>query len=423
MTISKDEFMKFKPNYLMYTPDGYNPTVLIQMEMADPVNIQILQHAWDKAIERYPYFKIRIIRKDEDIHYIENTNQMEVIESDKLRALGSSESGYNLMEVHGKDHSIYLQFHHGIADGNGIMPFFRTLLYCYCCEYYKRNFIPGNINMPDSQVDPEEYIEPGENVNLAQPDEPEIKITENRFELPELPLVTNSTRYIFHISFPMKEFVRFMKQNDSSPAVIIGLFMSHAIDQVHPDHKGDIVTELAWNYRKEVGLEKCHNNCVNIIALTYNEKVKNLPLELQGTIFRGMTFSQTRESDAIRNLSRIAYLQSIFKKAGSYEGKKKIMSYIGSILEHTYCISYTGQMELGECEEKCRNMHINAPIQGSILIEVSSVNETISIDITQKENIPLYVDAFCHILTEEGIHYTRIPVQKFVLPEPVLFSE
>jgi len=294
----------------------------------------------------------------------------------------------------------------------------RTLLYCYLCDYYGRDFKVQGVNLPDSPIDPGEYDEPFGDDYYPSGDEPKSKITENRFELPEFAAPEKEKQcYYTHITFPMKRFVSIMKKQDSSPAILLSILMSQAIERVHPEHEGEIVTNLVWNFRNEINMKNTHNYCVSGVALTYSDRIKRMPLELQGTCFRGMTFAQTRESDAYRIANGLIALRKKCEQTGSYAGKLSVLSFLDKVKANTFPLSYTGQMALGECEKKIRDMYIMPTGTYVFGIEVASVNDSLSIDMQKNRDVSVYEDALCDILGENSIPYSRQKTVHVVFPE------
>lgn len=410
------KLIKIRSGYNFFYLKNYYCSILIKNDMADTVNCDILQHALDRTILRYPYLKLRIVWKDNDIYLTENNNPLTVGRGNKMRGLGSPENGFHLIDVYGYGHTICLHAHHGIADGNGILPFLRTLLYCYLCEYYGKNFKPGNINLPDSPISPEETAEPCGEEFYPVTDNTAVKVSLGGYGMPEY-MVIHKEQYDTHISFPMSELVPFMKQKDSSPAIILSIFLSQAIERVHPDHEGNIFIPLAWNYRSAIGMDKTHKNCSFAVFLNYNDRIKKLPLDMQGTCFRGMTFAQTRESDAIRIINQQIALMKKLDTLNGYEEKSAALSPMSVNCVKTFFMSYAGQMALGECEEKIKDQHIIVSSYGGMMIEMASVNGRISMNIETPVDFPDYFDAFCDILTENGVHCRREKTEKIVFPE------
>lgn len=418
--MNEQKLTEIKSGILAFYAKGAGMPVLLQVDLADPVDLGLLQKAMDRAILRYPYFRVQVVWKDGDIYLADNDAPMIVEDSDQMRKLGSPETNYHLIEVHAHDHAIYLHFHHGIADGNGIFPLLRTLLYSYLCDFYHRDFVPGDsVNLPDSPVDPGEYAETIPDDFLPPLDEPVVTRPENLYAIPEFMPTKKESWFQTHISFPMKEFVHFMRSKDASPAIMLSIFMCQAVERVHPEHEEDIASELVWNYREEIGMPKTHNNCFHVLYLVYSDRVKKLPLDRQGTCFRGMTFAQTGEADAINVANQWIGLRKKLNELDGFDQKSAMMDFIGARPSQTFNISYTGQLDLGEAEEKIQDMHILTSGGIGVVMEVASVNETISIDLKTSEDIPTYLNAFCDILSEEGVHFKRSETFELTFPESV----
>lgn len=391
---------------------------MLQIGMADPVDCALLQKALDRAMVRYPYFRVKVVWKDDEIWLGENDAPMVVEDSDEMRRLGSEETGYHLIEVHGHDHAIYLHFHHGIADAGGMFPMLRTLLYTYLCAYYQQEFTPSDaVNLPDSPIDPGEYAETVPDNFLPPMDEPMVPAPEKIYALPEYELKIRKSWFVTHISFPMKEFVDFMKGMDASPATMLSLFMCQAVDRVHPEHEEDIVTQLIWNYRDEIGVPKTYKNCAHYLYLTYSDRLKKLPLDRQGTCFRGMTYAQTGKAEAVDKANMLVALGKKLDTVKGFEQKTGMFKKITGKFGKTFLTSYTGQLNLGECEEKIREMHVCTPVGLGIVLQMASVNETISVDIMTYEGQSVYIDTFCDILKEQGVLFRRGETRAFGFPE------
>ena len=72
--------MEYKVNNLFYSvgPDFLN-TLRSRLEMTEPVNEEALRKALDLAISRYPYFSVKLERKDENYVLAYNPEPIPII--------------------------------------------------------------------------------------------------------------------------------------------------------------------------------------------------------------------------------------------------------------------------------------------------------------------------------------------------------
>ena len=106
----------------LYRKNGL-PSEVYEIRMTDDVEHSALESALALAIERYPYFKVRYEEHAGDFYAVENDLPIEVHESEELIPLGGEENNYYLIGVTHHAKSIFVSFHHGLADGRGVKSF------------------------------------------------------------------------------------------------------------------------------------------------------------------------------------------------------------------------------------------------------------------------------------------------------------
>ncbi len=133
----------------------------LAVTMRDTVNYEVLSRAVETAMLRYPYFSVSPKREGESIVLAFNSRPVPVFDSDYCAVLGSEECNRHLLHFACEKNKIFLNASHYIADGMGIDPLLKMVLYLYVVEIYgKEGLYPERICMPGDPVAEEEYAYP-----------------------------------------------------------------------------------------------------------------------------------------------------------------------------------------------------------------------------------------------------------------------
>ena len=129
--------------------------------MKESVDYDLISRSVDKVMVRYPYFCVFPEREGENLVLRYNKRPLPVFPDDRTVALGSKESRGHLISFSCKDNTIFIDCSHYIADGMGIDPLMKSLLWLYVSERYGTEGLETKrIRMPDSPICDEEHAYP-----------------------------------------------------------------------------------------------------------------------------------------------------------------------------------------------------------------------------------------------------------------------
>lgn len=111
--------------------DTFSNFEQMKYEMDREIRTDSLQKALDTAILRYPYFKVKLVRKGEELLLVDNDAPLLVYDDADSPTLETEKNNGYLFRVSAKGNVISLCFCHAIADGRGVMPFYQTVLHYY----------------------------------------------------------------------------------------------------------------------------------------------------------------------------------------------------------------------------------------------------------------------------------------------------
>ena len=154
--------MEFKPNPLLYgaSLDFYS-SFKLSVVMSDPVDHAVLARAVAAATIRYPYFCISPEKSGNRIALVFNPRPIPVFNDGRCAVLGSEECNGHLLFFGCEGNLIFLNASHYIADGMGIDPLLKTVLYLYVSERYGMDGLQAErIALPGEPIAEEEYAYP-----------------------------------------------------------------------------------------------------------------------------------------------------------------------------------------------------------------------------------------------------------------------
>lgn len=102
--------------------------------LTEDVEPNFLKAAVNTALERYPYYKVEL-KRGLFRHYFDENERTPFIEEDDgvlLKILNFRKNRNYLFRVTYYGKRIFIDFFHGLCDGNGGMEFLKTVLYYYC---------------------------------------------------------------------------------------------------------------------------------------------------------------------------------------------------------------------------------------------------------------------------------------------------
>lgn len=403
----------------LFVSSGDTPnTIRVRIRMQGEVNREILQHAVDLTMKRYPYFCVRLEKKDGVWGFADNPLPVMVFPGPEEVVLNSEAANDHLIAFSCREDWLFVDTSHCLTDGTGIIELIRTLLYYYFTERYGIRTDLAGIRLNGDVISPEEWEDPAPRFTEEPPagggdTEPCLNPAE------ALGREKDPVKTVYSTSVDEKEFMRFNIEHDGSPATMIALFLSRAIADAHPDSQKPIRISLCVNQRKALNTPLAHQSLVGGAWLEYSPRVRRHPLTLQATMYRGMVMAQTREESVLtgltyinRNTRRLLSLSSDTERiCDALRNRDELRGIL------TATVSYAGRGNLGSVERYIREFHLWASAMNeNILFEICAVNGCFFIDCIQNFSAPVYWNRFLAQLKESGIACTDTETTLLRLP-------
>ena len=408
-------FMEVRP---LYVTSKERPNMIsIRIRMRDLIDPNILRHAVDMTMQRYPYFCVELQKRDKEFYFVENHRS--VIVSDSLDGveLNSAASNYHMISFAWQDNWIVLNVFHGMTDGTGAYEVVRTLLYYYCSERYNVRLKEDGIRLVGDEISMEEWLDPVAG-RTDLPMSPRTEMTNALNLVNSAGLEDDNRQTVYSIAIAESEFMKFNIDNDGSPGTMVSLLLSRAIAKLYPDSKDIIRIALCVNQRKALHTPLAHQSLVGGAFLEYKDKLRDWPIERQATAYRGMVFAQTQEEHVLTGVSSFAGIIRMILSKESDQERLGIAGYINNLAGRvvTATVSYVGKADFKEAENYIRDFRLwTSSASSGLIIEISAVNGRFTLDFLQTFSDPIFVNAFLQELDANGIVYDLQDVQPLEL--------
>ena len=411
--------MNFKPNPLLYgANEDFFSTFRLAIRMNSPVDYELLARSVEKAMVRYPYFCVYPEREGETLVLRYNKRPLPVFPDDRTVTLGSEDSRGHLISFGCKDRTIFIDASHYLADGMGVDPLLKSLLYIYVSERYGTEGLEvERIRMPDSPVCEGEFAYPFPD-RMIEAEELDIlpKAPEEAYSL-DPDAFDKDGLYAYHLHIPQKAMMAKASSSDGSPVSFISVLLYRALHRLDQNIDKPVVAHVQHQYRSTLQTPMSHHSLVNYIPVVLSPRMSGWDVEKQNTVVRGQVILKGgRDADVVA----IRHLIEAFPVDASLADKKEAMARYaeGSIHGKTLGISYVGKMDW--CGLECYVNDLHAYIgekhtENMLLIEIMTVGEDFSLTFMQSGRGEKYLNAFLQEIRALDIPVSLVGEEKYAL--------
>lgn len=420
--------MKFKPNPLLYAAnkDFYSSFKLV-ITMRSIVDYAALSKAVATAMTRYPYFCVYPEKDGESIMLTFNPRPVPVFKDGRCVVLGSEECNGHLLFFGCEGNRIYLNASHFIADGMGIDPLLKTVIYLYVAELYGTDGIKTEkIQMPNDPISENEYAYPFPDTPFEIEDSyPARRIPDKAYGL-DPGAFDEDGLYAYHIHLSQRDVMSTASPLDGSPVSFLIVMMYRAFCALDKSLELPVVAHVQHQYRYALRTPFNRHSLVNYVPVYLTAHAKNRHAEQQNTILRGQIIIGSDVAEDLRAVNRI--LNAIPENPDTSLADKKaaMRQYVGKSIEgKTFGISYVGKMDWCGLDMYVEDIHAyigEKHTKNMLLIEVMTIGEDFTINLMQSGRGRVYVDAFMEQLELANIPVKLIGEERYTLSDTVIPS-
>ena len=401
--------------YLLYEYMKKVPfTVRMKVCLDAAVDAVLLEKAAQEAIERLPYFGVRV-GLDEEQNYILEPNKKPIAvlpEKDERLTLGSDTVNNHLFAITYRDDCIWFNYSHALCGAMGGLFWVKATLYRYMVKKYGFIEEPKDLKIPGTPVTEGELFFPDAD---KLPDDEPISRYEGgdcNLQLPRFmkyllnPFVKDC--YYYQIDIPAGDFMAYAAKIDGSPNTILTAMMFKVCSRIFKEKEGTFLSgRIAADYRKDIGACESYRDFVRFIHVKYQWSMKDESIQKLNMRARGALIKQNQPELSYERFKRIDQAHKGIDLQPNLKAKKKFAaknSTFRSDPRDTYTISYVGQTDWGGMDAHIKGFYTIT--DGDLMLEVNALKDRfcISFQLINKDRTPLEI--FCELLDQEGIHYS-----------------
>ena len=398
------------------------PVYAVEVAHREEIDGGLLQKALDRTLKRMPYLADSLTVDHGAVYYAKNPLPMKVAHHRGLRSVGGSETNYHLLDVTWDGNQTWFSMYHGFCDGQGINMFLESVLYHYYCMKDGTEYEGNGIRTDATRETEAETVEPCASQYSVSPDfaMPDRKNQPEFYHLPEIVPNPSGETLEYGFSLPSEEFMRFVKENGTSPSVMFSMLVGEAILRVHPDAEGQIAANLPISIRRALGCEETFKNCSNRIILPVSgTPMDALPFAQRAAQLRAV-LKQQMNPDIFRSIYNMLgkmYLRRM-EEATDYEEELKKPASFFTISHNTFYIDYIGAMHKTAYSGQITDVRfLCKPAAGKTLhVNIIDHDGQFRLAMLACNDVTPLADAFEQVMRDHGLSAARTPMRKFTLP-------
>ena len=418
--------MKIKPNPLLYgaTEDFYS-SFKLAITLCDPIDPAVLSRAVKAAMPRYPYFCVTPEKDGSTLLLLPNPRPVPVFDDGRDVVLGSDACNGHLLFFACEGNRILLNASHFIADGMGIEPLLKTVIYLYVEEIYGTEGLQAErIQLPSEEADEAEYAYPfpAEPFQI-DPDWPSRKIPKQVYGL-DPDAFDQEGLYAYHLHIPQRAMMSRANPSDGSPVSFLTVMMYRAICALDHAMELPVVTHVQHQYRQALKTPVNRHSLVSYVPVFLPPRAKEWSVEQQNTVLRGQVILGSEPFEDMRAVNRILDTLPQDKDASLAQKKASMRQYVEQSIEcKTLGISYVGKMDWCGLDRYVKDIHAyigEKKTKNMMLIEVMTIGQDFTINLMQSGRGRAYLDAFMEQLRLMEIPVDLIGEDRYTLCDTVI---
>ena len=398
------------------------PVYTVEVSHREEIDGDLLQRALDRTIRRMPYLSDTLEIDHGAVYYAKNALPMLAAHHPGPRAVGGSETNYHMLDLTWDGNQTWFSMYHGFCDGQGVNVFLESVLYHYYCLKDGVEYDPLGIRTDKTRMTEAETFEPLSKAYEISPDfkMPEKKEQAAPYHLPEI--VSNPAGDVREYGFrlPSDVFMRFVKENGASPAVMLSMLVGEAVQRLHPDADAPIMANIPVSIRRMLGCEETFKNCSSRAILPVSgTPLDALPFAQRAAQLRGVLKQQMNPDQFRFVYNRIgAMYRKRMEEASDYREELSKPSPYMTANHDTFYIDYIGSMHKTDYAEQITDVRfLCKPAAGNTLhLNIIEHNGEFRIACLACSDTAPLADALEQVIKAHGLPVSRTPEQRFSLP-------
>ena len=350
-----------------------------QFALKDAVEPALLQRALDAALAAVPYYRVQLVQEKRESFLEPNPNPCLVYPGSAQRDIPEQTNGY-LFSVSCEGDTVYFDWYHFLADGNGVSPFLTRILEQYCNLRYGTAFANTPI-----------VCSPAYDIEAMMAKYPPPTATESTLQRDVVQTCEGRIRRT-RVRLTKQSLVERAVENGVKPFTALAGLLSLALRGYLG--KDEILYSYSTDTRREAGAPDALYNCVcsfqDNITLTGSTRLADIVPGMDAFVRRSLQ----PEVKLQRMAEQMSWVYKVDRQKAPLRIKQRVFQmgeYISGV-PADFWLSYLGNPLMPaapELQQYISDFNVWVPPDGgSMGVEASSLNGVITLCIENKAEMP-----------------------------------
>ena len=365
-----------------------------QFALKDAVEPALLQRALDAALAAVPYYRVQLVQEKRESFLEPNPNPCLVYPGSAQRDIPEQTNGY-LFSVSCEGDTVYFDWYHFLADGNGVSPFLTRILEQYCNLRYGTAFANTPI-----------VCSPAYDIEAMMAKYPPPTATESTLQRDVVQTCEGRIRRT-RVRLTKQSLVERAVENSVKPFTALAGLLSLALRSYLG--KDEILYSYSTDTRREAGAPDALYNCVcsfqDNITLTGSTRLADIVPGMDAFVRRSLQ----PEVKLQRMAEQMSWVYKVDRQKAPLRIKQRVFQmgeYISGV-PADFWLSYLGNPLMPaapELQQYISDFNVWVPPDGgSMGVEASSLNGVITLCIENKAEMPGLAGMIRTAFEKEGI--------------------
>ncbi len=390
---------------MLCTCSPENPmTMGVTAVLTEDIDGELLKEAALELRERFAYFYVRAKIEDNDIVVVPNPLPMTVRNTWAPIELASKEANYHLAAIKYEGNRICLEMNHALSDGAGVSPFFKSLLFVYLSKKTGVSFPVQGFRLPGSEAPVSETGDPFAAVDTDSVQGPfyQKEPTQDFYRLPSR---NGEADHIYFLKLPVSAVMKYCKENDGSPNVLMSVLISRAIRRVDPQSEKTVTVSVAIDHKAMLGNSENYRMFANAYELDFPKERQLDDIMKSCTMARGQLMLQAQpENSAWYIKTRKMGFEKM--KAMPLQMKLDILPKAASASRWTASVSYVNSRSFGPLDPYIKELYNLAEVRSiDVVCEITCINNSFFVALAQCNSSRELFEALLCELEQAGVPF------------------
>ena len=404
----------YEPNLCMCNPENPN-TMGMCVTLTEPVNGEALRTAVERLRERFPYLYVRARVEGNDLIAVPNPLPVTVRNTWAPIPLNSEAANYHMLALKYEGNRLCAEVCHSITDGAGFLPYLKSLLYCYLSDVTGQRFDPEGFRLPGQPIPEAETGDPFAGLDLDAAEAPLYQkppiADYYRFQ----PSPQGGAGSFHYLRLPEAEVMRYCKDNDGSPNVLMSVLLAKAIRRMDPDSGKTVTCVVAIDHKAQAGNRQSYRMFVDTATVDMPAEEADCDIMKACTKARGQLMLQAQPENTLFTMKT--------RKLGYEKMEQMPLQMCVDMVKKaiaqpraTVSVSYADSRGFGPLDGYIREFYVlSEPLYvTSIMCEIACVNHGFFLALAQRSVPEAFFEAFlaeldaigipCDVLRSEPFH-------------------